>query len=137
MRSVSNSTTTPDAAPVKWIKSGEQVVVTLGRNVGTEPVSDSCWNARQEVVWANILELLKPPADRVFGPFIGEGSWTDETTGEFFVEESAVFIVIAGYTEREDVVVDRFAKLAELYEQDAIAVSHGPNLLARRAKQNV
>lgn len=123
------------------------ITVTIGRNV--PPSSHlAMWPARQpnppaQVAmtrehWARfqsrtegLLSCL--PDAQVFGPFHGTGEW------EGIEEDSVTFTVLTSHPTIADdpTVADTFGELlgnlASLFDQDAIAWSHGPALLARKA----
>lgn len=105
-----------------WVRAGNQVTVTIGRNVNDKPLTQNDWELFQAAVKNRLSALLKP--DLVFGPFTGTGEW------EGIEEESSVLILIARYTARAADVNRILEPLAYDYQQDCIAWSYGPNHLA-------
>lgn len=112
-----------------FVKGGDQIFVTIGRNVGTEPMSDHHWQKFQDLLADRLGALLLPTA--TFGPFYGRGEWDGVT------EESAVFSLTVGYTTQVEHVESVLGQLADLFEQDAIAYSTAPTVLVERVPTTV
>ena len=106
-----------------WVRSGDVLTVSIGRNVGVLPMSDVDWQELRTTVRDHLSALLKP--SDVFGWFDGHGVW------DGVPEESAVLTMIVGYTTRHAHVDSTLVALAERFGQDAIAFSYGPGNLAR------
>lgn len=107
-----------------FVKGGDQLVVTIGRNVGDEPMESGKWDTFVNDTLDQLSALLVPSA--VFGPFFGTGEWEGVT------EESAMLSLTVGYTSRVEHVESILSTLADRYGQDAIAWQSGPSHLARR-----
>lgn len=105
-----------------WVKSGELLTVTIGRNVGDEPMSLAAWRDFQDTLVLHVTNVLKPSLQ--FGPFFGEGSWQGVT------EQSVVFTFVVGYTTSVDDVNSVLTGLAIRFGQDAIAYASGTARLA-------
>ena len=109
----------PTGVPV-----GSQVTVTIGRNTTRgKTLFRFEWEQFILDVKAALADQVEPTA--TFGPFTGEGVWEGER------EESAVWILIAGRHASISHIDEVLAKVAAIYEQEAIAWSFGPNLLAK------
>jgi hypothetical protein len=104
---------------------GSQVTVTIGRNVGTEPMDDADWETFAIATQYAVSEEVEPTA--TYGAFVGNGGWEDTP------EESAVLIFIAGRHASIATLDRALAQVADAFDQDAIAWSFGPNHLARPA----
>ena len=106
---------------------GSQVTVTIGRNTTD---GNTLWRFEWEQfildAKAALADQVEPTA--VFGPFKGEGVWEGER------EESAVWILIAGRHASISHIDEALGKVADIYGQDAIAWSFGPNFLAIPAR---
>lgn len=127
MRGNPNDTFTP-AGP--WVRADQDVLhVTIGRNVGSSPLSDDDWALFQSATVDRISALIKPTD--VF-TFLGSGTWRDDVTGELISEESAHVTFLPGYTAQVPHIESILKDLADDYKQDAIAFSYGPANLARR-----
>jgi len=105
-----------------FVPPGSQVTVTIGRNLGSEPMSPHDWADFQSLTTQAARDLLAPTL--TFGPFTGSGEWDD------VVEESAVFIFVSHYPASVRAVESKLVAVASEFGQDAIAWSFGPNLLA-------
>lgn len=119
------------------IPAGSQVTITIGRNVRADhplagiqvperdaqvPMRRAAWHDFRATLATDVGYWVSPVA--TFGPFIGAGEW------EGVAEESSVLILITG----EPVTVGKLSAaliaLAENFGQEAIAWTHGPNMLA-------
>jgi hypothetical protein len=103
---------------------GSQVTVTIGRNVGDRPMFAFEWNDFKRCLADLLGDVVAPTL--TFGPFKGTGEW------EGVAEESSVLIVITGRAVDPARLSGRLVHLARAFNQDAIAWSYGPNLLATR-----
>lgn len=123
MRANPNDTFAP--TPSSFVKSGSSITVTIGRNVGSEPLGDEGWARFQADVIDRITALVRPSFTFTY---YGVGEWQGIT------EESAA-ILFGGteYTANAADVSSVLSVLAEEYGQDAIGFSFGPSLLATRA----
>ena len=109
-----------------FVKPGSLLVVTIGRNVGIEPMSDARWSEFQDRVIATVRRHFAH--SQSFGPFYGVGEWDGVT------EESAVLTFLTSYPGSTDRFAVDLAELSSEYDQDAIAWSFGPaNLAGPRA----
>jgi hypothetical protein len=108
---------------------GSQVTITIGRNVGDVPMDDAEWSHFKALVDLAVPGNLAPSLD--LGWFTGHGEWTD-SDGHRVVEESAVRILISGKAVSPTHWTACLSIIADVYGQDAIAWSYGPNLLATR-----
>lgn len=118
----SNPNDTLAARNDTFVPPGSQVTVTVGRNVGATPMPEDEWQGLQASVRTAVADYFEPAM--TFGPFVGTGEW------EGIVEESAVEIFVTKYPGSVKGFESRLSTLAEIYGQDAIAWSFGPNLLA-------
>lgn len=109
------------------IPSGSLITVTFGRNVGTTPLTTTAWHLFKSDVRDHVTTLTR--ARETFGPFTGQGSWTDD--GRVIHEDSVTFTFISGIPVWREHVDSILSELARDYEQDAIAWSYGPAMLAR------
>lgn len=105
-----------------YVPPKSQVTVTIGRNVGSEPMSEHDWRDFQSMITGTIRDLLAPSVS--FGPFYGSGEWEGVT------EESAVFTFVSHYPASVARVTERLGKVAEMFSQDAVAWSFGLDILA-------
>lgn len=112
----------PKPASRGHVPPGSQVTVTIGRNIGDTPMHRLYWEGFQDTVASAVRDLLRPTL--TFGPFTGDGEWDGVT------ETSSVLIAVTSYPASVDAVEARLAGIAADYDQDAIAWSFGPNLLA-------
>jgi hypothetical protein len=93
--------------------------ISIGRNVGTQPMDDSQWGS----FVADIEDLVRKHGGEVHTVAYGNGAW------DGVPEESAV-IVFAGAAEGFD---QELSALASWYDQDAIALVSGVSSLVYRA----
>jgi hypothetical protein len=112
--------------PDTHIPVGSQVTITIGRNVGETPMSDSEWSHFLALVDLFVTgDAFELRAD--FGWFDGQGVWASQQ------EDSAIRVFVTGKAVTPDFVSAALSVIADVYHQDAIAWSYGPNLLARRS----
>lgn len=104
------------------------VIVTIGRNVGREPMSDLRWNLFQGNVVRAMVDSY--PDDRLYDVELhtGFGVW------DLKDEESAIFSMRLPRSEfRVDHLRAFLSDVASQYGQDAIALQVGPSeLIAAR-----
>jgi len=98
------------------------VYVAIGRNVGDQPMIDLAWQYFQDTTRRALVEVLgvEPLV------YFGEGEW------EGVKEESAVFAVFTARgisLNARTLIRRRMERLADLYRQDAIAVTYGTSTL--------
>ena len=79
-----NATATLPVVEDTHIPVGSLVTVTIGRNVGTTPMSDAVWAEFRN----QVTTVLRTISDDVFGPFDGYGEWEGVT------EESTTFTAL-------------------------------------------
>jgi len=103
------------------------ITVTIGRNVGTLPMPRNEWDEFRNQVKTSLFQ--DGGATQVFGPFDGQGSWTD-ADGELIVEDSSTFTALTDRRGFADELGAQLSDLALLYGQDAIAYSIGEAQLA-------
>lgn len=104
------------------VRAGYSELAALGQLSGEQvPMRRKTWNEFQNQVR---LEFIGRASD-VFGPFHGTGEWDGVT------EESAVFTAIVSTPFPPAEFDAAMARLASLYDQDAIAWSYGEARLAR------
>lgn len=119
-----NDTTALLPRPVDThIPAGSLVTVTIGRNVGSAPMTGNEWADFKSLVHS----YLRSFAGTVFGPFEGVGEW------DGIVEESAVLTAITNYPANPAAVDAQLRVFCDDFKQDAIAWSYGPARLAERA----
>lgn len=106
-----------------FVRHGENVTVTIGRNVGSEPMTPQAWSLFQTMVTDHLSALLRP--EQAF-TYYGTGEWEGVTE-----ESAAIVLVGVRYTSRVDDVDRVLSGIAGTFEQDAIGWSHGPGRLAR------
>jgi len=124
MRDISQLNATLPRPTATFVPSGSQLTVTIGRNVGSTPMSDTEWDYFIRTVQGIIVDHFAPSL--TFGPFYGTGEWQGVT------EESAVITAVTHYPGSTEQFGTRLADIARTFGQDAIAWSFGPSMLAER-----
>jgi hypothetical protein len=108
------------------------LIVSIGRNVGDEPMDDSQWVTFQEEAHRWTDQSVWSVGGQIVFEGVGVGQWTDEDGHT--VREDAFTIVALVDDEVGDTVADeivnRMAITARNYGQDAIAVTLGATTLA-------
>ena len=102
------------------MNNSHTVYVTIGRNVGSEPMPLDQWNSFRASAWRIVREYSKPIAGLFCDP-IEFHSDISSYNGE--VEESSIFVMfnsVAGAKMRE-----RLAELSSVFGQDSIALVDG------------
>lgn len=94
--------------------------VTIGRNVGSEPMSDDDWIEFQTLVQQTLERVLEPSAVFVY---TGMGEWDGEA------EESTAYLVLSTIP-AFSLLDERLGMLAEAFGQEAIGWSCGAAHLA-------
>lgn len=120
MRSNPNDSIAPSLTG--FVRSGSSITVTIGRNVGTEPMSDERWIRFRADVVDHLSSLVKPSFTFIYD---GVGEW--EGVSE---DSSAILLGETGYTASVADVGSVLSALARDYGQDAIGWSAGPAKLA-------
>lgn len=106
-----------------FVNAGSNVTVTIGRNIGDEPMSRDSWAQFRADVIDHLGALLKPAESFVYH---GQGEWEGVTE-----DSTAILLVATGYTARDTDVERILSVLADTYSQDAIAWSYGPGALVK------
>jgi hypothetical protein len=111
----------PNALPAdqfrNFVRAGQTVTATIGRNVGSTPLSDEGWDDFKRETADHLGALLKPSLTFTYE---GSGEW------DGVAEDSAIIVLVA--TQYTTDLVNVRAVLADLckrYEQDAIALTYG------------
>lgn len=103
--------------PTHFVKAGQTVTATIGRNIGAEPLSDETWSTFKAETADHLGALLQPELTFTYD---GQGEWDGVR------EDSAIIVLVATrYTADLANVRAILATLCERYEQDAIALSYG------------
>lgn len=106
-----------------FIRKGDNVTVTIGRNVGTIPMGDAAWLQFVVDVTNDVSAILHP---EVTFNYRGQGEWQGVTEDSC----SFSFVDVQRTTLASD--VDKvLSVLAVRYHQDAIGWSFGAGRLAR------
>ena len=104
----------------------QTVVITAGRNVGTEPMSDGRWSElRSDLVQA----LQSVNAEIYTRDAIGRGEWI-ESSGRVISEESITYVGAIEAATLE-ALERNISRVASKYLQDAIALVVGQSLLVK------
>jgi hypothetical protein len=98
--------------------AGMDGTISIGRNIGTEPMDDILW----EYFVDDVLKLINKHGGEVYTIAYGGGAWDGVS------EESAV-IVFAGAAEE---FADELSMLASSYGQEAIGLLSGESSLVYR-----
>jgi hypothetical protein len=108
------------------------ITVSIGRNIGDEPMDDGQWVTYQEEAHRWTDQSVWCVGGQIVFEGVGVGQWTDEDGHT--VREDAFTIVALVDDDVADVVhaeiVRRMAITARNYGQDAIAVTVGTTTLA-------
>jgi hypothetical protein len=105
------------------VDAGSTVVVTIGRNIGSEPLADPIWDEFTNQIHTLARTLLDP---KLLFVYEGTGEWegvTEQSRAFHFVQTSRA-------TDRAT-LRSALVTIAENFGQDAIAFTTGPSLLAR------
>lgn len=102
-------------------QSMSTITVSIGRNVGTEPLSDPTWRTFRTTV-GNVVATWCETIYVSDAGCVGHWDGVDEESRTWVGEW-------AGYGE-PNLLIDRLAEVARVYGQDAIAVTTGTTVLA-------
>lgn len=109
--------------PDGFVRRGDTVTVTIGRNVGSTPMADDIWEAFRLGVYSALSSLVHP--DHIFAYF-GQGEWEGVT------EDSACVVAVgAQYTSSIARLDSELEDLSERFGQDAIGYTVGAGRLAK------
>lgn len=108
------------------------ITVSLGRNVGAEPMHDTVWQAFRAEAW-NIVDFpVWASEGQIVFTGTGEGRWKGDD-GVTVLEEAYTIVAVVP-DEDADLVGEAIersaARLAVKYGQEAIAVTVGATVLA-------
>ena len=108
------------------------LIVSIGRNVGDEPMGDYLWESFRTEVWGAVDFPVWAADGQIVFTGQGEGQWRGEDGATTY--EAAYTIVALVPDADNDIVreaiVRSMAKIAGKYGQDAIAVTLGATTLA-------
>lgn len=122
-----------------------QLVVTIGRNVGNEPLSDADWAAYQHGIGRILAEFVE--SNPAGGGFVTVGGNVGQGAYEGVPEDNCVFVGILNNADVQDIpeellpgFVQQQAMRAYVFEhdlahfahgfgQETLAFTYGPNVL--------
>lgn len=105
----------------------DSLTITIGRNIGTEPMDEIRWRAFKLHVMLMAMNTM-PDTDRMLFTFTGENEWNGITEESFMVQAVGTFKHPAEITGAR--LEEALAFPAYWWEQDAIAFSIGKSALA-------
>lgn len=109
----------------------DSLTITIGRNIGTEPMDEIRWRAFKLHIVAMAMNTM-PDTDRLLFSFTGQNEWNG------IAEESFMVQVVGTFNHPADVTSARLEETlgfpAYWWEQDAIAFSIGKSTLATQSE---
>lgn len=99
------------------------LTVSFGRNVGTVPMPDSKWRRFRRDVQSVLCQTVGCPDTKHYGHGLWDG----------IREESSVVTVFEPRSEYVPKLLAELSRVANRYDQDAIAVTNGETVFAERS----
>jgi hypothetical protein len=96
------------------------VTVTIGRNIGNEPMGERTWRAFQDTVQTALQHADAGKRPTFLASYTGQGEWQGVS------EQSVIFSAsYDGATIDRDALSSLLGRIAKVFKQDAVALSIG------------